>query len=43
MNVCRRSTAVSAELRRLIATPAYKELTIRSLNTTLKLRELLAA
>jgi len=38
----RRDALNRSAMRRLIATAAYKEVTVRSLNTTLKLRDLLA-
>jgi uncharacterized protein (DUF1697 family) len=39
----RREAINRSVIRKLLAVPAYKELTIRNLNTTLKLAELLAA
>ena len=38
----RRDALTRSGIRKLIVSPAYKELTVRNLNTTLKLRELLA-
>lgn len=39
----RRDALTRSVMQRLTATPAYKELTVRNLNTTLKLQELLTA